>query len=199
MGIIYLQELAQRQIDARAKYFDQVFDILRAVGQTQPNVKKISEHIFLVRFSDLVGKPWNVNYHSWSASAESIIDYAKKKQYPLDYIDYLKQCRRKAKNDVVKIGDSKNNFIVQVEFLDRVLAEKKAQDAKITAREVDKQKYIYLVFEHQSIDEFNAATRLLCATDKYSKANKVKKDCEDELADCFKQDFWYEVVKEEII
>lgn len=199
MGVIYYQELLAKAAEERAKYFDNFFEILRAVGSSQPNVKKIGDHIFLIHFSDLVGKPWNVNYHSWGASAESIIDYARKKEYPSDFIDYLKKCRKKAKNGTAKIGDNKNQFIVQTEFLDRVLDEVRQQGCKVCASEQEKQKYVYIVFEHQSITEFHCETRLLCVTDKYPKAMGIKKGYEDGLADCLKKEIWYEVVKEEVI
>ena len=197
MGVIYYQELLERAKDERSRYFSDLFKLLRRVGSTQPNIHRISEHIFTIKFSDLIDKPWNVNYLSWGASAESIIDYAVKKDYPSDFIDYLKNCLKKAKGGVVKVGDKKNQFIVQSEFLEKVINE--VNKKKINVKTKTEQEYIYLVFEHQSIDEFHCETRLLCATKSYSKALGLKNGFEDKLAKCFKEDFWYEVVKEEII
>lgn len=49
-----------------------IFNEIRQVAKQQP-IKRESKHIFTVRFSELVGNPWNPEFYNWDSSADKLI------------------------------------------------------------------------------------------------------------------------------
>lgn len=67
-----------------------------------PN-KEISPHIIIVRASDLMGKPWNVEYHNWYGGAKVLIEYLSKYKSE-KWVELLKDMYKNRKeNDRIQV------------------------------------------------------------------------------------------------
>ena len=133
------------------------FEAIRKVGERQNNVKRISKNICVVKFSDLIDKPWSVSYHLWYASANALIAFLKNKDTYL-YKPIIKEALKKAKNDVCYIKDeTKRNVALQPLFLEFVL--KEIQDLKSTKDEQGE--HIYAVTRTEWRELFKSSTTIL--------------------------------------
>lgn len=80
-------------------------DVYNAINEVASENKrpKISQHIFIVKFSELKSS-WNPHYYDWEASAEIIIDNLEKKKSNtlIPYLQSLYKNRNKDGVSVIK-------------------------------------------------------------------------------------------------
>lgn len=41
----------------------------------QQNIKRISQHIAIIRYSDLIGNPWSLQFHDWKVGGELLMKW----------------------------------------------------------------------------------------------------------------------------
>lgn len=76
--------------------------IMEVASDSPVRMKRIGEHCFTIRYSDLIGKPWSPKFYDWRASGDELIKYLEKKhKSPIKWIDDLKEL--KAENGIVKL------------------------------------------------------------------------------------------------
>lgn len=66
---------------------EQIYNAINETAQEQ-TINKISNSIFVVKFSDLSGKPWSAGFNNWQKSAEILIKKLDSKN-ALNIYDYL--------------------------------------------------------------------------------------------------------------
>lgn len=96
---ILKQQISQIETELR----EQIYNAINETAQEQ-TLNKISNSIFVVRFSDLCGKPWNAGFNNWQESAKILIKQLEKKN-PLNVYDYivsLYEHRNKNNNCIIK-------------------------------------------------------------------------------------------------
>lgn len=75
-----IDELTAQLEIMTAKLEEAVKLAVKDAAKANPNkLNRISEHIFTIQYSQLIGKPWSPSFYDWNASAEFIIDYLKNK------------------------------------------------------------------------------------------------------------------------
>lgn len=99
-GLIYEQEMAIREmeeknpsiaqieeelkeLEERKKYLQELYAskcdiaIREAIEKSaqEKKLKRISSHIILINHSDLIGNPWNVEFHDWYASKDVLLQF----------------------------------------------------------------------------------------------------------------------------
>ena len=85
-----------------------------------PN-KEISPHIIIARASDLMGKPWNVEYHNWYSGARVLIDYLSKYKSE-KWVELLKDMYENRKeNDHIKVKTPYGSTMISADFVKRIL------------------------------------------------------------------------------
>ena len=76
--------------------------IMEVASDSPVRMKRIGEHCFTIRFSDLIGKPWSPKFYDWRASGDELIKYLEKThKSPIKWIDDLKEL--KAENGIVRL------------------------------------------------------------------------------------------------
>lgn len=85
-----------------------------------PN-RQISPHIVIVRASNLIGKPWNVEYHNWHGGARVLIDYLSK--YKLEkWAELIKDMYENRKeNDRIRVKTPYGSTMIAADFVKRIL------------------------------------------------------------------------------
>jgi hypothetical protein len=66
---------------------EQIYNAINEIAQEQ-TLNKISNSIFIVKFSDLCGKPWSAGFNNWQESAKILTKKLENKN-ALDIYDYL--------------------------------------------------------------------------------------------------------------
>ena len=66
---------------------DNIYNVIREVAKEQ-KLNRISKHIYIMKFSEISGKPWDSVFHDWQKSAEVFIKKLDNKQ-ALDLYDYI--------------------------------------------------------------------------------------------------------------
>lgn len=66
---------------------EQIYNAINETAQEQ-TLNKISNLIFIVKFSDLCGKPWSAGFNNWQESAKILIKQLEHKN-ALNIYDYL--------------------------------------------------------------------------------------------------------------
>lgn len=66
---------------------EQIYNAINETAQEQ-TINKISNSIFVVKFSDLCGKPWSAGFNNWQESAKILIKQLEHKN-ALNIYDYL--------------------------------------------------------------------------------------------------------------
>ena len=62
------------------KLTEAITEAVYETAQENPNKpKRISEHIVTVRYSDIIGNPWNYEFYDWERSAEVVMEFLKEK------------------------------------------------------------------------------------------------------------------------
>lgn len=76
--------------------------IMEVASDSPVRMKRIGEHCFIIRYSDLIGNPWSPKFYDWRASGDELIKYLEKKhKSPIKWIDDLKEL--KAENGIVNL------------------------------------------------------------------------------------------------
>ena len=75
-----IEELARQKGILEKQLTDAIVEAIRAVVKENPNPpRKISQHMCIIHFSDLVGNPWNIEFYDWEIAAEFVIDFLSNK------------------------------------------------------------------------------------------------------------------------
>lgn len=77
---------------------EQIYNTIREVAAEQKR-NYISKHIYIMKFSEICGKPWDSVFHNWEVSADMLINKLNS-QRSLDLYDYLVNLyEKRTKND----------------------------------------------------------------------------------------------------
>jgi hypothetical protein len=79
-------------------------------------VKRISKHIVIINYSDLIGNPWSPSFYNWVAAADDVINYLLKAEPNCveKWGNILAEHCKKAKGNVVEIPKVvNNNYIIK--------------------------------------------------------------------------------------
>ena len=127
MGLIYEQEMAIREMQEKDPSLWQIEDELKALEQRkqelqmlyakkcdiaikdaieksvqEKKIKRVSQHIIVVNSSDLIGKPWNAEFHDWYASKDVLLQFLSTK--PAEkWHDCILKLAESAKDGVVYV------------------------------------------------------------------------------------------------
>lgn len=82
-----LESLEQQKNMLETKLSQAIVSALSSVARQHP-IHRVSQHCFIIKFSDLIGNPWNVELYDWEASVKVCLDYLKDKS-PTSWVDVL--------------------------------------------------------------------------------------------------------------
>ena len=75
-----IEELARQKGILEKQLTDAIVEAIRVVAKENPNPpRKISQHMCIIHFSDLIGNPWNIEFYDWEIAAEFVIDFLSNK------------------------------------------------------------------------------------------------------------------------
>lgn len=77
------KEIAEIENELR----EYVYNVIREVADEQ-KLNRISAHIYIMKFSEISGKPWDSVFHDWKQSAKMLIGKLENKR-ALEIYDYL--------------------------------------------------------------------------------------------------------------
>lgn len=89
-----------------------LIDKIRDIAENgSPIAKRISKHIVIVHYSDLIGNPWSPSFYNWVAAADDVINYLLKAEPNCveKWGNILTEHCKKAKGNVVEIPKVVNN------------------------------------------------------------------------------------------
>ena len=135
MGFIYEQEMAimemeeknptlgqieaeLKELEERKKYLQKLYAskcdlaIKEAIEKSaqEKKIKRVSPHIIVINYSDLIGNPWNVEFHDWYASKDVLLQFLSTKP------------AEKWHDCVIKLAESAKNGAVYVQMPQKVNA-----------------------------------------------------------------------------
>lgn len=82
---------------------EHILNVIKSVVQSHKR-NKISEHIYIVMFSEMIGKPWNPEFYDWESAADVIIKFLQTKPV-LEWKDYL----------IKHYNNSKSRYVIDFE------------------------------------------------------------------------------------
>jgi len=75
-----IEELARQKEILETKLTNAIVEAIRTTVKENPSPpRKISQHMCIIHFSDLVGNPWNIEFYDWEIAAEFVIDFLSNK------------------------------------------------------------------------------------------------------------------------
>lgn len=103
--------------------------INEAASESPNKKKKVSQHIMIINYSDLIGNPWNVEFYDWEASAKVVLDYLELKPI-YDWKKLLEAKLSEAKRNIVEFKKSnycmgyKTCYTIPIskEFIEKIVA-----------------------------------------------------------------------------
>jgi hypothetical protein len=135
MGLIYEQEMAIKEMEEKNPTLEQIEAELKELEERkkelqklyaskcdlaireaieksvqEKKVKRISQHIIIVKCSDLIGNPWNVEFHDWYASKDVLLQFLSTKP------------AEKWHDCVIKLAESAKDGAVYVQIPQKVNA-----------------------------------------------------------------------------
>ena len=103
----------ERQLGKERKALKQtLIDKIRDIAENgSPMFKRISKHIVIVHYSDVIGNPWSPSFYNWVAAADDVINYLLKAEPNCveKWGNILAEHCKKAKGNVVEIPKVVNN------------------------------------------------------------------------------------------
>ena len=87
-----LRDLSDKKSALENELITVVTAAIHEVAQEKP-IKRLGKRISVIRFSDMIGNPWNPEFYDWGAAAEIIFDKLKKhpptewKQRLIDFLE----------------------------------------------------------------------------------------------------------------
>lgn len=89
-----LESLEKQRNILELKLSQAIVSALSSVAQ-QHQIRRVSQHCMIIKFSDLIGNPWNVEFYDWEASVKVCLDYLKDKS-PTSWVLLLtKNCKKR--------------------------------------------------------------------------------------------------------
>lgn len=82
-----IANLEKQRNELKDKLSQAIVSALKSVAQRHP-MRRISEHCYVINYSDLMGNPWNFEFYDWEASVKVCLDYLKDKS-PTSWIELL--------------------------------------------------------------------------------------------------------------
>ncbi len=82
-----IANLEKQRSELEDKLSQAIISALESVAQEHP-MRRISEHCYIINYSDLIGNPWNFEFYDWEASVKVCLDYLKDKS-PTSWIGSL--------------------------------------------------------------------------------------------------------------
>ena len=92
-----VNQLKQEISDIEAELRENIYAIIREVASEQ-KLNRITKHIYIMKFSEISGKPWDSVFHNWEVSADMLIKKLDG-QRSLDLYDYLVNLYEKRTKD----------------------------------------------------------------------------------------------------
>lgn len=124
-----LEALEEREKELKALYASKCDEAIKEAVEKSVQERKIERistkpRMFVVHCSDLIGKPWNVEYHDWQASKDVLMAYLEKK--PANkWRAEIEALVASAKNGSIYIGcgngNNKYKTPISLEFVQAVL------------------------------------------------------------------------------
>lgn len=57
-----------------------ITEVVEEVSKENPHeIKRVGDNCFIVKASQLIGRPWNPSYYDWNAAGKALLEYLKKK------------------------------------------------------------------------------------------------------------------------
>ena len=124
-----IEEMAIEMAIMEEKLTEAIVNTIYEASMENPNKpKRISKNIITIRFSDLIGNPWNYEFHDWEKSAEVVLDYLKDKPVK-NWEELLQNKLKSAKGGVVYFDKTvsygwfkkKHSIPVNALFIERII------------------------------------------------------------------------------
>lgn len=75
-----IEELARQREILETKLTNAIVEAILTTAKENPNPpRKISQHMCIIHFSNLIGNPWNIEFYDWKIAAEFVIDFLSNK------------------------------------------------------------------------------------------------------------------------
>jgi len=75
------------ELEERKRFLQKLYEqkcetaIKEAIEESaqEKKIKRVSQHIIIVNHSDIIGNPWNAEFHDWYASKDVLLQFLSKK------------------------------------------------------------------------------------------------------------------------
>ena len=73
-------DIANELKELEAALVAAITEAVKEISEENPhNINKIAPNCYVIKASELIGKPWNPSYYDWEASGKVVLDYLQKK------------------------------------------------------------------------------------------------------------------------
>lgn len=73
-------DIAEELKRLEAELVKAITEAVKEISEENPhNINKIAPNCYVIKASQLIGKPWNPSYYDWEASGKVVLDYLQKK------------------------------------------------------------------------------------------------------------------------
>lgn len=75
-----LTEIRQESQILEEKWRECIVNVITDVSkENYHNIHKISEHIYIIKHSEMIGNPWSVSFYNWEESAKVVLKFLSNK------------------------------------------------------------------------------------------------------------------------
>lgn len=73
-------DIANELKELEAALVAAITEAVKEISEENPhNINRIAPNCYVIKASELIGKPWNPSYYDWEASGKVVLDYLQKK------------------------------------------------------------------------------------------------------------------------
>ena len=124
-----IDEMAKEMAIMEEKLTEAIVNAVYEASKENPKKpKRISKNIIIIRFSELIGNPWNYEFYDWEKSVKVVLEYLKNKPAK-QWKEMLLEKLKSSKNNIVYFdktiynGWFKKNYSIPVNalFIEKII------------------------------------------------------------------------------
>ena len=119
-----LNLLLQKKVELEKQLTTAMIDVINKIAEeNNPHkIKRLTNHIFIINSSELLGNPWNANYFDWKASAKVLLEFLQTK--PIErWKTLLEEKIKENKGNIVYIKKINYSIPIEKEFVNMIINE----------------------------------------------------------------------------
>lgn len=124
-----LEELDRKKNEVEERLKGIIKDIMEDEAKNNPHKpKKLGKSMFVMKFSDFIGKPWSHTFFDYEQAIEPLVDFLSKKPVS-EWISELQKLIDTSSNGVINIKSTryhngrayKDGFPIDTEFVSKII------------------------------------------------------------------------------